>query len=174
MHQSRLLLQRVRDIVSLGRDDVLHPEETDICAVYSSVVREFDDASFGDVTFTLPPKPLRVRIDVPKMSRAIRNAVENAIRALPESGGAIELGVELSQSELRLFVRDNGKGMDETTRENFFKPYFSNYRQYGGTGIGTVIMLRAVNLHGGRISLDSAPDAGTTVVFHLPRTCYAG
>ncbi|MFM8473531.1 MAG: sensor histidine kinase, partial [Candidatus Kapaibacterium sp.] len=174
IHQSRLLLQRVRDIVSIGRDDVLHAEETDVRELFAGVVREFDDTSFGDIRFVVPTKPLHISIDAPKLSRALRNAVENAIRALPEKKGTIELGVRVSTDRVSLFVRDNGTGMDEQTKANFFRPYFSNYRQYGGTGIGTMIMQRAVALHRGHLSLESEPGVGTTVFFHLPRSVHAG
>ena len=176
IHQSKLLLQRVRDIVSIGRDEVLHAQETDLAVFYSSVVQEFDDSSFGEISFVVrvPKTPVLIRIDAPKLSRAVRNAVENAIRALPEKKGTIELGYHAQPKEFSLFVRDTGVGMDEQTQANFFRPYFSNYRQFGGTGIGTMIMQRAVALHGGHITLSSQVGAGTTVFFHLPKTVYAG
>lgn len=174
IHQSKLLLQRVRDIVSIGRDDVLHAEETDVREFFLSVVHEFDDASFGDVDFIVASKSIRLRIDSSKLSRAIRNAVENALRALPDKKGTVELGYRITTEHITLFVRDTGSGMDEQTRLNFFRPFFSTYRQYGGTGIGTMIMQRAVTLHKGYIALESELGAGTTVYFHLPRDVYAG
>ncbi|MFM2133753.1 MAG: hypothetical protein RL156_1034 [Bacteroidota bacterium] len=176
IHQSKLLLQRVRDIVSIGRDEVLHAGETDLAQFYSSVVQEFDDSSFGEISFVVrvPKTPVMIRIDAPKLSRAVRNAVENAIRALPDKTGTIELGYQVQPKEFSLFVRDTGVGMDEQTQANFFRPYFSTYRQFGGTGIGTMIMQRAVALHGGHITLSSEVGAGTTVFFHLPKSVYAG
>lgn len=174
IHQSKLLLQRVRDIVSIGRDDILHAEEADLRDFYARVVQEFDDASFGAIDFVVSAKPVRLTIDASKLSRAIRNAVENAIRALPEKTGTIELGYRMSSDHVSLFVRDTGLGMDDQSKANFFRPFFSNYRQFGGTGIGTMIMQRALALHNGHITLESEPGVGTTIFFHLPRSVYAG
>jgi signal transduction histidine kinase len=64
--------------------------------------------------------------------------------------------------------------MDDQSKANFFRPFFSNYRQFGGTGIGTMIMQRALALHNGHITLESEPGVGTTIFFHLPRSVYAG
>ncbi len=172
VHQASLLLQRVRDIVSIGRDEQLHVEDIDLSALFSDVVREFDDESFGDIRFVQPQHPIICRIDRAKMLRAVRNAVENAIRALRTKGGTIELSVQRSRTECIIAVRDDGAGMDEQTRLNFFRPYFSNYRQFGGTGIGTMIMQRAVELHSGSIEVITAPGEGTTIQFKLPLAVY--
>ncbi len=171
-HQASLLLQRVRDIVSIGRDEQLHLSENELRAVFHEVVREFDDSSFAHVRFLTPERLLLVKLDKAKMLRALRNVVENALRAIGQESGTIEFLALTTKTELVIGVKDSGKGMDEQTLANFFKPYYSNYRQYGGTGIGTMIMQRAIALHGGKIEVETAVGKGTTIYFKLPLALY--
>lgn len=163
--QAGLLLQRVRDIISIGRDERLHPDEVEITALFQDIIKEFDDDQFSHVTFSILTTPLLVKMDKTKMFRAIRNAVENGIRALKGENGSVKLSCTKSNKQITISVSDTGVGMDANTKENFLKPYFSNYRQYGGTGIGTMIMVRAIEIHGGTIVVDSEVGKGTTIQF---------
>lgn len=172
LFQTGLLLQRVRDIVSIGRDEQLHLSELDIRDIFREVANEFDDASFAHAQIHIQEQAFIVKIDKAKMLRALRNAVENSIRALRGEQGSIRLTATRQGQHLIIAVSDTGIGMDEATKENFLKPYFSNYRQYGGTGIGTMIMLRAVEIHSGSIEVESEAGKGTTIAFKLPGNLY--
>ncbi len=171
-HQATLLLQRVRDIVSIGRDEQLHVSEIDTLSLFREVVHEFDDSSFAHVRFILPENGVLAKLDKAKMLRALRNAVENAVRAMESKNGSVEFRVHVTRTEFSIRVSDTGKGMDEQTLANFFKPYYSTYRQFGGTGIGTMIMQRAIALHGGTVAVETELGKGTTIIFHLPMALY--
>ncbi|MBL7999994.1 MAG: PAS domain-containing protein, partial [Candidatus Kapabacteria bacterium] len=168
-HQAELLLHRVRDIVSIGRDEHLNAVPTDVTTLFLEIAHEFDDPSFAHVHFMIQEQSCVANIDAKKMIRALRNAVENGIRALSGESGTIELRASVHHAILRISIRDTGRGMDEHTAENFLKPYFSNYRQYGGTGIGTMIMLRAAEIHKGTIEVESTLGSGTTIHFVIPQ-----
>jgi signal transduction histidine kinase len=65
-------------------------------------------------------------------------------------------------------VRDEGVGMAAADIERMFQPFQSGFRQ--GSGLGLAIVRRIVTDHGGRVSVQSAPGAGTEVVVALPVT----
>lgn len=168
LFQATLLLQRVRDIVSIGRDEQLHLAEIDVRELYKEVAQEFDDPTFSYAQIDIQEEPLTIAVDKPKMLRALRNTVENSVRALRSSEGRIRLTAKRVSDKVYLSVSDTGIGMDEHTKHNFLKPYFSNYRQYGGTGIGTMIILRAIEIHRGTIEVESELGKGTTITFIIP------
>ncbi|HKB15930.1 MAG TPA: ATP-binding protein, partial [Planctomycetota bacterium] len=100
-------------------------------------------------------------------SRAVVNLVENAIDAMPR-GGVLELAVGSGSSpdSVVLSVSDTGRGLDPAVRDRLFEPYFST--KSSGTGLGLAIVRRAVEAHGGGISVESRPEGGTVFRIRLP------
>ncbi len=64
-------------------------------------------------------------------------------------------------------VRDNGCGMTEEIRKDIFTPFFSTKKKWG-TGLGLALTSRIINLHGGRINVESEPNRGTVFRITLP------
>ncbi len=116
---------------------------------------------------------LRVVGSVGELHRIVMNLLLNARDAMP-SGGRLDVtlqgardGGPASGPSVRLSVRDSGAGMDAATRAQVFDPLFTTKAK--GTGLGLATVARVVAAHGGRVSCDSAPGAGTTFVIVLPR-----
>lgn len=117
-----------------------------------------------------------VRFDIPdveldaeenKLIRVFQNLIGNAIDALGESGGQIVISAEVEDSgQLLLKVADNGSGIPEEIRANFFEP-FVTFGKKKGTGLGTAIVKSIVEAHGGKITFDTGAQ-GTTFLIHLP------
>jgi signal transduction histidine kinase len=107
-------------------------------------------------------------VDRSLVGRALTNMIENALHAMPR-GGALHFGARLSAdgSAIQIQIRDSGVGMDRAALERIFEPYFST--KAVGTGLGLTIAKRNVELHGGTISVESAPGRGTTVHVEIPR-----
>ncbi len=72
------------------------------------------------------------------------------------------------ENMLELSVRDYGEGMDATTREHAFDPFFTTRPVGTGTGLGLTVAREVVIAHGGDIRIDTEPGNGTTVVMRLP------
>ncbi len=169
LHQSRLLMQKVRDIVTVGRSDQLDLSTVDTAELCAEVIGEFDEATHPNVTLLMNARSVQLECDKTKLSRALRNAVENGIRALQKQKGTVELTVRTDERFVSFTIVDTGIGMDEEVKNNMLKPYFTTAKHEGGSGIGTMIMQRVVELHKGLLLVESTSGKGTSVTFKLPR-----
>ncbi len=89
-------------------------------------------------------------------------STERAEGVLPRAMGGNGRTTELA----RIHVIDQGAGMDEAMRQRIFEPFFTTKRR--GTGLGLAIAKRIIDQHGGRISVESTPGAGTRFTVELP------
>ncbi len=168
IHQVGLLIQRVRDIVTVGRSDTIERQVVNAAAICIEARVEFDETLFPDVEFDLRILNFNVSCDKPKMIRALRNAIENGIRSLKGKPGRIRITCWSDVKYAYFSVMDSGAGMDEVTKKKMLTPYFTTSKNYGGTGIGTMIMQHVVQLHGGELMINSTPGEGTEIIFSIP------
>jgi len=168
IHQVGLLIQRVRDIVTVGRSDTIERQVVNAAAICIEARVEFDETLFPDVEFDLRILNFNVSCDKPKMIRALRNAIENGIRSLNGKPGRIRIACWPDAKYAFFSVNDSGAGMDEITKKKMLTPYFTTSKNYGGTGIGTMIMQHVVQLHGGELMINSTPGEGTEIIFCIP------
>jgi signal transduction histidine kinase len=168
MHQVTLLIQRVRDIVTVGRSDNPDWQFVDAGDLCVEVRNEFDDTMFPNIEFILEIKSFQVKCDKQKLIRAIRNAVENGIRAINGSDGQIKISNRIDSRFCYFSVKDNGMGMDDERRKMMMTPYFSTSNKEGGAGIGTLIMQSVIEQHGGELKVISEHGKGTEIIFCIP------
>lgn len=102
------------------------------------------------------------------IKQAILNLVMNALHASnPE--GRVSVDVTGDESEIRIAVTDEGKGMAEEVQRQIFEPFFTTKLSGEGTGLGLAIVRRIVERHGGTISVQSHPGVGSSFQISLPR-----
>jgi signal transduction histidine kinase len=167
--QINLLMQRVRDIVTVGRDEEIQLSLNDALVLCRNVIQEFDDQLFPNAHLSFTGKQVMFLCDPIKLTRGLRNAVENGIRALQKHEGTVELQCTFDDNYVYFRIKDSGVGMDEFTRDNMMKPYFTTKRSHGGYGIGTMVMQKVAELHNGRIDIVSEPGKGTIITFIIPK-----
>jgi signal transduction histidine kinase len=107
-----------------------------------------------------------------RMSQVVDNLLSNAIKYVGKDNPSprIEVGCQEQGGETVFFVRDNGIGIEERYFDKIFQIFerLPAAKQAGeGTGIGLTIVKRIVELHGGRIWLESEPGKGTTFFYTL-------
>ena len=115
-----------------------------------------------------------VQADSDRMWETIDNLVSNAIK-YTQPGGAIDISVERGRDTARITVRDNGQGLSPEDISRVFGRFqrLSAKPTAGetSTGLGLSIVKRIVDLHGGRIAVESAgPGKGATLKMTLPVT----
>ena len=169
LHQVNLLQKRVKDIVTIGRSTNLELVQTNTYELMNEAASEFDKVLFPNIDISVICEKIDILCDKPKMLRAIRNCIENGIKAIPDRIGRIDLNAWNEGKMICLSIKDNGKGMDEMTKKKFLEPYFSTSKDGSGFGIGTIIIQQAIELHNGKIEIKSKLDSGTEIILKLPR-----
>ncbi|MFZ5644271.1 MAG: sensor histidine kinase [Bacillota bacterium] len=111
------------------------------------------------------------RADPDRVKQVIINLVDNAVRHSP-TGGVIRLLGEKSGGAVKVSITDQGPGIGDVDRdliwERFYKADDSrSERKYSGSGLGLAIAKQIIELHGGKIGVDSSPGMGSTFWFTL-------
>ena len=112
-----------------------------------------------------------VNVDPDRIAQVLTNLVSNAAKYSPR-GGAVWVRAEVVGADLRVQVRDQGRGIPAAKLESIFERFqqvdSSDSREKGGTGLGLPICRNIVGLHGGRIWAESLPGKGSTFTVLLP------
>lgn len=101
-----------------------------------------------------------------QISEVVMNLLVNARDAMPE-GGALKVTVFWEAGYVGIRVSDTGGGIPPEIKERIFEPFFTTKGEQG-TGLGLAICSRIVTEHGGDITVESTPGAGTTFTVRLP------
>jgi len=169
LSQVRLLRQIAAEFSSFASSPTPRPVETSPAAFVAEVVEPYRAGLPAGVTLSVdvPADLPAFEVDRSLLGRALTNMIENALHAMP-GGGALELSGRLSADgrAVTLQIRDSGVGMDPAALARIFEPYFST--KAVGTGLGLTIAKRNVEIHGGAITVESAPGRGTVVQVEIP------
>ncbi|MGH7266704.1 MAG: ATP-binding protein, partial [Candidatus Rokuibacteriota bacterium] len=119
---------------------------------------------------TVPPDLPRGHGDERRIAQVLMNLVGNAIKFT--EAGAVRVRVAATNGVFQVGVADTGPGIAPADQQRIFEEFqqadSSTTRKKGGTGLGLSIARRIVELHGGRIWVESAPGKGSTFRFTLP------
>jgi len=120
----------------------------------------------------LPDHLPRGHGDDRRISQVLLNLVGNAIKFT--DAGEVEITAAAENGDFTVAVRDTGPGISPEDQAKIFEEFQqaddSSTRKKGGSGLGLSIAKRIVEMHGGRIWVNSAPGAGSTFAFTLPVT----
>ena len=122
-----------------------------------------------DLTAALPA----VVGDPERVTQILTNLVSNAHKYTPQ-GGSMTITTRAAHARVRVTVQDTGIGLTPKERRQLFTKFFRAQhpmvREVGGTGLGLAITRALVELHGGKLTVTSAPGRGSTFSFTLPAT----
>jgi signal transduction histidine kinase len=121
------------------------------------------------ILLELPPELPPVLVDAEMVRRVLINLLENATKYTPPSSTII-LGASQRPGEVELWVRDNGPGIPTGEQERIFEKYtrVDLPNRPRGLGLGLAFCRLAVEMHGGRIWVESEPGQGACFRFTLP------
>jgi signal transduction histidine kinase len=141
----------VQDSIEMSR-----PRWENQARVYGTVIDVETDLA------AIPP----VLGDRVRLREVLTNILLNAVDALPD-GGLIQVATRHEGENVVLSVRDNGVGMPEEVQTRIFDPFYSTKGTLG-TGLGLSVAYGIVTQHGGAITVDSRPGAGSTFTLCFP------
>lgn len=120
---------------------------------------------------------LKVNVEPLRLVQALSNLLSNAVKFSP-AGERVNIEVRVTETKVRIEVRDNGPGVPEEFRDRIFQRFAqadgSSTRQTRGTGLGLAITRELITRMDGTVGFDSVPGAGATFWLELPRTSANG
>lgn len=119
------------------------------------------------------PEPLpRLRCDRVRLGEVFRNLLTNAVKYNTASPPWVDVRCQVEEGQAHFQVRDNGIGIPEEHQARVFAPFERLHHRDafgGGSGIGLSIVQKIVQMHGGRVWVESTPGEGSTFHFTLPQ-----
>ncbi len=120
----------------------------------------------------IPDHPVMLKLDRDRISRVLRNLLENALK-YGAQGKYLGLLLKESDSHVDIHIKDKGVGIDEQNLSRIFERFYradkARNSKAGGMGLGLAIAQEIVKKHGGRILAESIKDEVTTFIVRLPR-----
>jgi signal transduction histidine kinase len=186
---ARTLHKHVNDLLDTARLEAgkLKPEyaETDVAQLVKLSAANFEGvAAERGMTFTIEaPASLLGQVDPDKLQRVVLNLLSNAFKFTPSNGrircAVVARGEDAaSLRQAVIVVADSGPGIKPEHRHVIFERFRQldggSTREVSGTGLGLAIAKDFVELHGGRISVDDAPEGGAQFTVEIPLTAPAG
>src|SRR6266567_7949279 len=164
--------QLVDDLLNfsrLGRQELIR-HEVDLKALTESAISEIErEAGERSIQWRVGELP-SLECDSALMRQVFRNLLSNAVKfTRTRNPAVIEVGKDLRNEGLVLFVRDNGVGFDMRYADKLFGVFQRLHLQdeFEGTGVGLAMVQRIILKHGGRIWAESSPDQGAAFYFTL-------
>ena len=105
--------------------------------------------------------------DRDKLEHVFFNLMSNALKYTPD-GGSITIGAALQQEQCHISISDTGKGIDKADMEKLFERFYQAKGAIGGTGIGLSLVKAYIDMHHGKVEVQSQPGKGTTFTITLP------
>lgn len=170
IRQSERLRSIVDDLLTVARTESLRKVAADLGLLLPSLAHDYLEylPTGVDLRLTMDGDDFHCHIDVAQVTVALRNLLDNARHAIgTRPGGRIDFTMQAGDDLITITVADNGVGMGPATLARLFQPFYTE--REGGSGIGTIIIKRVIEGHGGRIGVASTEGVGTTFTVTLPR-----
>jgi len=148
-------------------------QPTDVRTIVERAVQSFRplfEEKGQTIEINLPETMGKVLVDRRRLEQVLTNLLSNAHKFTPRGGWA-RVGVMEREGEVEISVSDNGPGIPPAEQERIFDKFYvvTDQRGLAGLGLGLYIARQLVELHGGRIWVESQPGWGSTFRFTIPK-----
>ena len=131
-------------------------------------------ADRNNVKLTYQGPNVVVLHDSERIGQVLTNLIKNSLNAVKQESGAIEVLTEDTENAVIISVKDNGIGIPEEKQKDLFKKFYqvdaTLTRERGGSGLGLAICKGIVEGHGGKITVQSTLNIGTTFTLTIPKS----
>ena len=179
IHQEGNRMQElIEDLLVLSRleqeDLILHYQKVNAVEFLQDVVLTLgQQAEWKKINLTVENDldEIWFEADLPRVKQVVINLIHNAINYTQE-GGDVTVAVTRKDDTIQLSVSDTGIGIDKESLPRIFERFYrvdkARSRYTGGTGLGLAIVKHIVEVHKGKIEIDSEINKGTTIHVYLP------
>lgn len=171
------LINNLLDVTQFDDEKLqYHLEPTDPVEIVRECCADFQEigqvAKIGVECQSPPTKMPQIPLDKNKITIAIRNIIDNAIKYTP-ANGTVSVDMEQNKDFIKINIRDTGYGIPDEERDRIFSKFYrgSNIQtvQTEGSGLGLYVAYNIIKKHGGDISFTSKSGIGTTFTILLPK-----
>jgi len=170
VHKMQRLLNELLELSRIGR--ILNPPEIVLFEDLATEAMEIVSGGLekNQVMVHIQPNLPSVNVDKPRLLEVLQNLIDNAAKYM---GDQLNPQIEIGQQGVEngnpvFFVRDNGIGIDREHHERIFGLFNKLDAKSEGTGVGLALVKRIIEVHGGRIWVESEAGKGSTFFFTLP------
>ena len=167
------LAEQLLDITRLDSPVIIHRQPVELARFLTGFLDQARRLA-GERSVTLTPgEDVTISADPDALKQVLFNLVDNAIKHTSPDG-RIDIGWEVTDDEIAIWVADNGAGIAPDDLPHVFEPFYrgdrSRSRRRGGAGLGLSLVRAVVEAHGGRVEVESELNTGTRVTVKLPRS----
>jgi signal transduction histidine kinase len=174
----RHLLELINDVLDLAKIEAGRMELTlsdvaipDLLRSAVSLHSERADRAGNALGLTTDPAEIRIAADERRVRQIVFNLLSNAVKFTP-ADGHVDVSARLNDGRVEIAVADTGPGISANDLETIFEEFeqTTDGKKAEGTGLGLPLSRKLVELHGGRLWVESEPGEGSTFRFTLPAT----
>jgi signal transduction histidine kinase len=157
-------------LIDGGIDLYFHPAQVDLAALVRDVCNlQRELTPNAQILERIKPQPLIVHGDASLLRQVFGNLLSNAVKYSP-GGGLIQVTTVREDAQITVAIEDCGIGIPDKDRERVFERYYrgSNTSGIVGSGVGLYLVKAIVELHEGRVTLESREGEGSQFMVHLP------
>jgi signal transduction histidine kinase len=166
--EARRLNRILTDFLEFARPRQPNPVRCNLNALCEETLEalRYDEAAKGkEIQKALDPFLPSLLVDADQMRQALWNIALNALQATGD-GGRLTVSSSVSDGEVLIAIQDTGRGIPREEVGKIFEPFYT--RKKDGLGLGLAIAHRVVEVHGGRIEVESQEGKGTKMVISVP------
>lgn len=170
------LNERIGELLELTRAEVgelrIKPRRVNPSTMVTEIIKDIEPVIAGrKIKFKtqIPSCLSYVKADKSRIRQVVNNLVDNAIKATP-TGGEFTIKATEKNDYLVIQVQDKGRGISDSDQVHLFEPYYriSSTIRYEGLGLGLAISKKIIELHGGKMWVESELGKGSTFSFSIP------
>ncbi|MEN3037957.1 MAG: ATP-binding protein [Candidatus Kryptonium sp.] len=162
----------VKNLLLFSKQKVGEFKDEDICQIVKrsiALISHHLQVNNIKLELDLPENPLFIFCDSQQIEQMLLAMEINSIEAMP-NGGTLGIKVkEINDNEIQIKIIDTGIGIPDEILPHIFEPFFTTKREGKGTGLGLAVVYGIVERHGGKITVESKVNYGTTFTITLPK-----